>query len=174
MCQLLKYYESESSIFLLMDYHPYGSVYPHLLRLIRHSIRSYPQNLPQLHELVTAYSSSSSSAPVDRRLAFSPKPTLQSIHDSFMSGREHDSVTTTTSRCRAGMRLSRSFSDFSAIDFSFRPVPPAAVETTPPQTVSNTPVAADKRRSQSQSHSIKLTNLTPVEVDTKVFYLHVQ
>lgn len=54
MCQLFKYYESESTIFLLIDYYQYGPLYPYL-RLIRDSIDTYPNNLAQLHRIVATH-----------------------------------------------------------------------------------------------------------------------
>jgi hypothetical protein len=48
MCQLIKYYESDNTIFLLIDYHKFGPLFPHL-RLIHDDIQSFPHNLTQIH-----------------------------------------------------------------------------------------------------------------------------
>lgn len=54
MCNLLKYYESDSTIFLIVNYHQLGRLYPYLC-LIRANIHKYPDvlnNMSQVEESI--------------------------------------------------------------------------------------------------------------------------
>lgn len=157
MCQLLKYYESENTIFLLIDFHKYGSLTPYL-RLIRDTIELYPYNLPQLHSLVSLHSS---------HLIASTTTSHKASMSSSITMVSPNLCTATTSYHRR-IRPSHSFSGIpSSLLRSFVQSGRGASPQTPlvVQQTENQSAASDKRRSQSHSQTINLSTIKNEPVD---------
>lgn len=159
MCQLLKYYESENTIFLLVDYHKHGSISPYL-HLIRDTIELFPYNLPQLHTLAALHPSHP-----HHHLATSITTTTAS-HKASMSS----SITMMPANITGGnvrlinqprLRLSHSF---SGIPYSLLHQSTSKSQPKP----SNQEEQSDKRRSQSHSQSVHLSKLTAVDLEQQV------
>lgn len=159
MCQLLKYFESEDTIFLLMDYHKYGSLYPHMLRLIRDSIHNFPHNLPQLFRFAQSINQTTqpSSFPQQRGEATSSK----NAHLST-SVTEASEQSTQPRRLHLSHSFSGAISAVVATATTPKSSPPMMEDVFSTAEISLT--SGDKRRTQSHSHAIKFTVFTPVDI----------
>ena len=175
MCQLLKYYESESTIFLLIEYHKYGPVYPHLLRLIRHSIQSYPENLPELYNFLSTSSFAAHSTLHAVSVGGANKAAMSSSITNVIDSKQQQQQQQQQQPQRR-IRFSRSFSGFS---YSLRRSSsssslllsnvPKSSHVPKETTATESSTTTDKRRAQSHSHSVKFTVLTtPVEIQPEV------
>jgi hypothetical protein len=130
MCQLLKYYESENTIYLLLGYHPLGKLYPYL-SVIEANMHRYPDILSSL-------------IAKDQRM-------------SSIINQRRFSIETPLASASLDKKLKASNSYSCLPDQTFKGKS-ARCSSTSTWTAEN-----DKRRSQSQSHSLEKTETTNLE-----------